>query len=185
MHVAGVSLWWCVGRSRTRAKQRTGWSGVKQQVLVSTAQGHKSDGEEEVSGHAPFCCCGWLVSLVSRVPLSRGWFAITRGQQVVIGTNTALANWRNKRGASHTSCVLLFFAGICFVFAPRTRPKPADPPPPRGRAGKHSRNTNAWPVHRPKRDPRVRTNQMDRPTPPGSPHLITGVPLAPVRSDLE
>ena len=43
-HVAGVSLWGCVGR--TRAKQRTGWSGATQ-VLVSTAHGHKSDGEEE------------------------------------------------------------------------------------------------------------------------------------------
>jgi hypothetical protein len=103
-------------------------------VLVSTAHGYESDGEEEVSGHAPFCYCWRLVSLVSRVPLSRGWFcpprAITRGQ-VVIGT----PHWRNKRGAANTSCVLLFFAGSRFVFAPRTRQKRADFFPARGRAG--------------------------------------------------
>ena len=56
--VARVSLRRCVGRARAR---QTGWSGAPQ-VLVSTAHGHKSDGEEEVSGHAPF-----LLLLVARL----------------------------------------------------------------------------------------------------------------------
>ena len=85
-----VSLKRCVGRAR--ARQRTGWSGAPQ-VLVSTAHGYKSDGEEEVSGHVPFCYCWWLVSLVSRVPLSRGWFLSTARDHARAGRNrnTALA----------------------------------------------------------------------------------------------
>ena len=74
-------------------------------------------------------------SLWFRASLSRGGGfcpprAITRGQ-IAIGT----PHWRNKRGAAYTSCVLLFFAGSCFVFAPRTRLKRADFFPARGRAG--------------------------------------------------
>ena len=79
-----VSLKRCVGRAH--ARQRTGWSGASQ-VLVSTAHGYKSDGEKEVSGHAPFCYWWWLVSLVSRVPLSRGWFLSTARDHARAGRN--------------------------------------------------------------------------------------------------
>jgi len=79
-----VSLKRFVGRAR--ARQRAGWSGAPQ-VLVSTAHDYKSDGEEEVSGHAPFCYCWWLVSLVSRVPLSRGWFLSTARDSAGAGRN--------------------------------------------------------------------------------------------------
>ena len=85
---------WTGYDGRARARQRTGWAGASQ-VLVSTAHGHKSDGEEGVSGHAPFCYCWWLVSLVlvSRVPLSRGWFLSTARNHARAGRNrdTALA----------------------------------------------------------------------------------------------
>ena len=108
-------------------------------------------------------------SLWFRASLSRGGGfcpprAITRGQ-VVIGT----PHWRNKRGAAYTSFVLLFFRRkfipFCAQKAPKTRRFFYRARP----RGKQSRNTCAWPVHRPKQDSRVRTSEMDRPNAPARP----------------
>ena len=122
----------CVGRAR--ARQRTGCSGALQ-VLVSTAHGHKSDGEEEVSGHAPFCYCWRLVSLVSRVPLSRGWFLSTARDHARAGRNTNTPAVEISEALLTRALFCFFFAGSSFLFAPRRRPKCADFFPARGRAG--------------------------------------------------
>lgn len=128
-------------------------------ALEDIAACEKANTVYDPSGDAAF---SGRKALVSRFLSRGGGFCpprvIARGQ-VVIRT----PHWRNKRGAAYTSFVLLFFRWKFLPFAPRRRPKRADFFPRARPHGKQSRNTRAWPVHRPKQDPRVRTSKMDRP----------------------
>ena len=111
-----MSLRRCVGRAR--ARQRTGRSGAPQ-VLVSTAHGHKSDGEEEVSGHAPLIAVGGS-SLWFRASLSRGGDLLSNARdRVEAGRNKHTPLASEVISFSHEFCV-------CFFSPPKSKEAPTD-----------------------------------------------------------
>jgi hypothetical protein len=152
----------CGGASVARAPNRGPGSRVRHRCLSAPLTVIRVMARKRMSGHAPVLLL--LVAFRSGVAfLSRGGGfcpprAITRGQ-VAIGT----PHWRNKRGAAYTGFVLLFFRQkflpFCAQGAPKTRRFFSRARP----RGKQSRNSRAWPVHRPKQDSRVRTSKTARP----------------------